>query len=288
MNKLRINLNNQNIPNTFNIENNNKENEGKNSLLNSTKKTNKSSNAKSKKTRNNTQNNKQKHSEQDSKKITDIIFILDRSGSMSGLENDTIGGFNSMIKKQKKENINDETFITTVLFDNHLKTIHNRTPLNNVKTLTEKDYFVGGSTALFDAIGFTLNNHKTEIDKQNIDTKDNNTIVIITTDGYENSSKEYNYKQIKDLITTSKDKGWEFIFLGANINSEEFGNKIGIGVNNSIKYSASSVGTSIMFDEISDCMSSIRKAKSSDCYDSINIKSMFKKSMNYNDQFDEE
>jgi len=250
MNKIRENLNNQNIPSQYKIKESNKNNK-KN------------------------QHKKSQPKNQNTTKIMDIIFILDRSGSMSGLEDDTIGGFNGMIKNQKNQNLNDEIYVTTVLFDNTIKMIHNRTPLKDVKDLTSKDYFVGGSTALFDAIGYTINSNKNSQKNKRADS----TIMIITTDGYENSSREYNFSQIKNLINERKNKNWEFIFLGANIDSEEFSNKIGIDRDNAINYSASSKGTQVMYSEMADCMTAIRQRNISNKQSSnFSVKDSFKKS----------
>ena len=156
------------------------------------------------------------------KNLTEMVFILDRSGSMAGLESDTIGGFNSMIKKQQNE-IEGKTFISTILFDHESIVLHDRLPLSEVKPLTEKDYEVRGTTALLDAVGDAINHVKKVhkyiskyADEEHLPEK---TLFVITTDGMENSSVHYDYNQIKRLIEQQKELGWEFIFLGANIDA---------------------------------------------------------------------
>lgn len=160
------------------------------------------------------------------KGLTELVFILDRSGSMSGLEADTIGGFNSMIEKQKQEE--GEAFLTTVLFDSKVETVNDRVKLENVKPLTEKQYFVRGTTALLDALGMSIT-HISNIHKyareEDVPEK---TLFIITTDGMENSSRTYSRAQVKELIEAKKEEGWEFIFLGATLDAVEEAESIGI------------------------------------------------------------
>jgi uncharacterized protein YegL len=153
---------------------------------------------------------------------THVVFILDRSGSMSGRESDVIGGFNSLIKEQKALNFNDTVFITTVLFDGEYELLHNATLLEFVDTLTSEQYFPRGSTALLDAIGKTINILKSKINKKD------KVLFFINTDGEENSSKEYNIGDIKRLISQQKEFGWKFVFLGAGIDAFSNGRKIGI------------------------------------------------------------
>ena len=169
-------------------------------------------------------------------KITDIVFLLDRSGSMSGLESDTIGGYNSFIKEQKK--IEGKVYLTTVLFDNDYEVLHDRIDIQKVKNLTNKDYFVRGSTALLDAIGITINNIKKQA-------KDHKVIFVITTDGMENVSREYTKDKIKKMI--KQNKNFEFIYLGANIDSYSEGASIGIDRTHIANYKASEKGTKSMF-----------------------------------------
>lgn len=161
------------------------------------------------------------------KNLTELVFIIDKSGSMSGLENDTIGGFNSLIEKQKKET--GKAIVSTILFSDVIDVIHDRLDINQVPNLTNKDYFICGCTALLDAIGQTLTRIIHVHENLNEDEQPGKTLFIITTDGMENSSKEYSYKKIKELINLAKEKyNYEFIFLGANIESEEEASKLGI------------------------------------------------------------
>ena len=171
-------------------------------------------------------------------KQLDIVFLLDKSGSMSGSESDTIGGYNSFINKEKKSNTN--SLVTTVLFDNNYHKLYDRININNIKKLTSKDYYVGGCTALYDAIGITIN----EMDKNNPD----KVLFVITTDGLENASREYNKNNIKKLIESHKN--YEFIFLGAGIDSYSEGESIGIKKTNISNYSKSGRGINKMFASI--------------------------------------
>ena len=171
-------------------------------------------------------------------KEQDIIFILDRSGSMSGIEEDTIGGFNSFINKYKK---NKETKVTTVLFDDQYEVLYEKKPITEVKKLTPKEYYVRGCTALMDAIGKTINS----LDKK---TKDNKVLFVITTDGLENASHEYDKKKIKKLI--EKHSNWEFIYIGANIDSYSEAQQLGIRSTNTANYSKSKKGVKTLFDSV--------------------------------------
>ena len=169
------------------------------------------------------------------KNLTEIVFILDRSGSMSGLETDTIGGFNSMIEKQKKEN--GEALISTVLFDNVSEVIHDRVPVQKVEPMTDRDYSVRGCTALLDAIGGAIhhigNVHK-YARKEDVP---EHTLFVITTDGMENTSRRYDSEKVKKMIERQKEKyGWEFLFLGANIDAVETAKHFGIGADRAVNY----------------------------------------------------
>ena len=191
--------------------------------------------------------------------ITELVFILDRSGSMGGLEKDTIGGFNSMIEKQKKET--GTAFVTTILFDNHIETLHNRIDLEKIQPLTDKDYYVRGSTALLDAVGTTINlitNIHNHIRKEDVPAK---TMFIITTDGMENSSREFNYKNIKSMIQAKQELGWEFIFIGANIDAVTEGEKFGIAAERAVNYIADAAGTSALFGSVSASISEMRSSR---------------------------
>ena len=168
----------------------------------------------------------------------DIVFVLDKSGSMSGSEKDTIGGYNSFLAKERKNNTN--SLVTTVLFDNNYEKLYDRVNISNVKKLTEKEYYVGGCTALYDAIGKTI----TELDRKHPE----KVLFVITTDGMENASKEYNKNNIKKLIESHKN--YEFIFLGAGIDSYSEGASIGIKKENISNYSKSRKGISNMFNAV--------------------------------------
>ncbi len=171
------------------------------------------------------------------KKTMDVVFILDKSGSMSGSELDTIGGFNSYLSKTKKEDAYI-TKITTVIFDSTHHTLHDRVDIKKVKKMTEEDYCVGGCTALYDALGDTIKKmEKVKTDK---------VLFVITTDGYENASKEFNNEMIKKLI--KKHKEWEFIYLGADIDSYAAGSSIGISTRNISNYRKSKEGMNTLFD----------------------------------------
>ena len=168
----------------------------------------------------------------------DIVFILDKSGSMSGSEKDTIGGYNSFLAKMRKNNTN--SLVTTVLFDNNYEKLYDRVNISNVKKLTEKEYYVGGCTALYDAIGKTI----TELDRKHPE----KVLFVITTDGMENASREYNKNNIKKLIESHKN--YEFIFLGAGIDSYSEGASIGIKEDNISNYTKSKRGISNMFNAV--------------------------------------
>jgi len=188
---------------------------------------------------------------------TELVFILDRSGSMSGLETDTIGGFNSMIKKQREQE--GECYVSTFLFDNTMKTVHDRVPLERVNLMTERDYYVGGSTALLDALGNAIN-HIGKIHKysRREDVPDK-TIFVITTDGMENSSYKYNSDEVKRLIEKQKAKyDWEFIFLAANIDAVETARTFGIDDSRAVNYHADAKGTACLYETVSEAVCNMR------------------------------
>ena len=191
--------------------------------------------------------------------VTELVFILDKSGSMAGLENDTIGGFNSMIEKQKE--VDGEVFVTTVLFSTFYEKLHNRTPLSEIKPLTTRDYIVGGGTALLDAVGNTIEHFNiihTYARKEDVPSK---TIFIITTDGEENASCRFSYAQIKELISKQKEeKGWEFIFAGANIDAESTADRMGIHRDRAIQYNANT-DIHCCYETIDNYVSSYRMDK---------------------------
>ena len=192
--------------------------------------------------------------------MTELVFILDRSGSMSGLERDTIGGFNSMIEKQKKEE--GEALVSTVLFDHESAVIHDRLPLDRVPLMTDKEYFTRGSTALLDALGGAIhhigNVHK-YARREDVPEK---TLFIITTDGYENSSSRYDYEKVRKMIERQKEKhGWEFLFLGANIDAAAEAKRFGISADRAVNYKCDEAGTALNYEVISDAVRSVRACK---------------------------
>lgn len=195
------------------------------------------------------------------KGLTEIVFILDRSGSMSGLESDTIGGYNSMIEKQKKEE--GEALISTVLFDGQTDVLHDRVPLDKISPITEKEYYVRGSTALLDAVGGAIrhigNVHK-YAREEDVPEK---TLFIITTDGMENSSRQYSYDKVKKMIEKQKEKyHWEFIFLGANIDAVGVADRFGVDRQHAVRYECDSAGTALNFQVMNKMVSCARGAKS--------------------------
>lgn len=190
------------------------------------------------------------------KGLTELVFILDRSGSMGGLESDTIGGFNGMLQKQKKEE--GEANVTTVLFDDEIETIHDRFPIHIVNPLTEQDYYVRGCTALLDAVGSTvkkvenIQNHLPE------EMQAEKIIFVITTDGEENASQEYSSKMVKKMIEKQQEKGWQFLFLGANIDAATEAEKIGIKKSHAATYKNDAKGVQLNYEVVGRVMSCMR------------------------------
>ena len=191
------------------------------------------------------------------KGLTEIIFILDRSGSMFPTIDDTIGGFNATIEKQK--NIEGECLVSTVLFNEHSKVLHDRVDLKNINELTKKEYDVNGCTALLDAIGDAIHHIKNVHKYIREEDRPEKTMFIITTDGMENASRKYNYNNIKRVIEAQKEQGWEFIFLGANIDAYEEGKKFGISEDCICDYSQDKEGINIQYSRISNAMSQVRR-----------------------------
>lgn len=191
------------------------------------------------------------------KNLTEMVFILDRSGSMSGLENDTIGGYNSLLQKQKNEA--GEALVTTVLFDDKYEMIHDCADIKTIKPMTNKEYYARGCTALLDAVGKTINTVSTRhksLPENEIPSK---TVVVIITDGYENASREFNQATIKAMIERQKEESnWEFLFLGANIDAEQVAGKYGISKDMSVNYEADSVGIKTNFSAVSNTLSHAR------------------------------
>ena len=181
--------------------------------------------------------------------MTEIVFILDRSGSMAGLESDTIGGFNSMIEKQQKE-LEGNALVSTILFDHESIVLHDRVPIAEVKPLTEKDYEVRGTTALLDAIGDAVKHIRNIHKYARAEDRPQKTLFVITTDGMENASEKFSYRDIKELVGKQKELGWEFIFLGANIDAIEVAGHLGIDARRAVNYHADSRGTSELFGAV--------------------------------------
>ena len=193
------------------------------------------------------------------KNLTEIVFILDRSGSMSGLEADTIGGFNSMIEKQKREA--GEALISTVLFDNFSEVIHDRVPIGRVEPMTDREYYVRGCTALLDAIGGAIH-HIGNIHKHaREEDVPEHTLFVITTDGMENASHRYDSETVKKMIERQKAKyGWEFLFLGANIDAVETASRFGIGADRAVNYHSDHQGTQLNYEVLSAAVSTVRSS----------------------------
>lgn len=189
--------------------------------------------------------------------MTELVFILDRSGSMSGLEKDTIGGFNSMLEKQRKEP--GDAVVSTVLFDNETEVIHDRVSIADIPNLTDKDYYVRGCTALLDAVGGAIhhigNVHK-YARKEDVPEK---TLFIITTDGMENASRRYTYDKVRCMIERQKERyGWEFLFLGANIDAAAEAKRFGIDESMAANYHCDEAGTALNYEVISEAITSVR------------------------------
>ena len=191
------------------------------------------------------------------KNLTELVFILDRSGSMAGLEADTIGGFNAMTQKQRKEP--GEALVSTVLFDNETQVIHDRVPLEKVPALTQKEYYVRGCTALLDAVGGAIhhigNVHKYAREED----RPEKTLFVITTDGMENASRRYTYDKVKAMIAHQREKyGWEFLFLGANIDAAREAARFGIRADRAANYHADHIGTEVIYEAVSEAVCQVR------------------------------
>lgn len=195
------------------------------------------------------------------KGLTEVVFILDRSGSMSGLEADTIGGFNSMIAKQQKEE--GEALISTVLFDDRTEVLYDRVPVGRVEPMNDRQYYVRGCTALLDAIGGSIH-HIANVHKYaREEDRPEKTLFIITTDGMENASRTYGYDRVKEMVEKEQDKyGWEFLFLGANMDAIEVAGRFGIRADRAVNYECDSVGTSLNYRVLGDAVSAVRRSKS--------------------------
>lgn len=194
------------------------------------------------------------------KNLTELVFILDRSGSMAGLEDDTIGGFNAMIGKQKQES--GEAVISTVLFDNESVVIHDRIDIQKIEPMTRKEYYVRGCTALLDAVGGAIhhigNVHKYAREED----RPEKTLFVITTDGMENASREYSYQRVRAMIEGQKEKyGWEFLFLGANIDAAREAARFGIEADRAANYHADRKGTAVIYEAVNEAVGSVRASR---------------------------
>ena len=194
------------------------------------------------------------------KNLTELVFILDRSGSMSGLEDDTIGGFNAMIEKQKGEP--GEAFVSTVLFDHETEVIHDRVDIQRIEPMTRNEYYVRGCTALLDAVGGAIhhigNVHKYAREED----RPEKTLFVITTDGMENASRQYSYEKLKAMIQRQKEiYGWELIFLGANIDAAKEAARFGIDAEYAANYHADSKGTAVIYEAVSEAVCNVRACK---------------------------
>lgn len=194
------------------------------------------------------------------KDLTELVFILDKSGSMAGLESDTIGGYNAMLKKQQEEP--GEAIVTTVLFDDEYELLHDRINIKGIKPITEKEYFVEGTTALLDAVGKTINKIAKAQQNTSEEEQAEKVLFVITTDGMENASIEYSYDKVKAMVEKQKKEfGWEFIFLGANIDAVETAGRFGIMADRAANYHADGYGTALNFEVVSGAISHFRAEK---------------------------
>lgn len=188
--------------------------------------------------------------------VTELVMILDRSGSMEGLEADTIGGYNSMIKKQRKAS--GRVLVSTVLFDDEAKVLYDRVPLDKMPEMTEKDYYVRGCTALLDAVGGAIH-HINRVHKEEGSEAPSKTIFVITTDGLENASRKYSYEKVRKMVEKRKEKdGWEFIFIGANIDAIEVAGRFGIDSDRAANYHSDHLGTELNYEVLSEAVLEMR------------------------------
>ena len=190
-------------------------------------------------------------------KFTEIVFILDRSGSMAGLEEDTIGGFNSLIQKQKKED--GKAVVSTVLFDDKCKVLHDRKDLKEIAPLTEEDYYVRGCTALLDAVGGAIHHIGNVHKYARAEDRPERTLFIITTDGMENASRKYGYEKVKRMIERQKERyGWEFLFLGANMDAVSVAGRFGIAPERAVRFHCDEKGTELNYRVLSETIANVR------------------------------
>ena len=193
-----------------------------------------------------------------SRQLTELVFILDRSGSMGGMESDTIGGVNAVLRKNREAD--GDAVVSVVLFDNFSEVIVDREPIERVRPLTEDDYSVRGCTALLDAVGGSVRFIERVQKYLPAEARPNKTIFVITTDGYENASTRFTYERVKGLIERKQKDGWEFLFLGANIDAAAEANRLGISADRAATYLGDSAGTAVMYDAVSDATVCMRAA----------------------------
>ena len=194
------------------------------------------------------------------KNLTEIVFILDRSGSMAGLEDDTIGGFNAMIEKQKREP--GEAYVSTVLFDNESVVIHDRVDIQKIEPMTRREYYVRGCTALLDAVGKAIHHIGNVHKYARPEDRPEKTLFVITTDGMENASRQYSYDRVKMMIERNTDKyGWEFLFLGANIDAAKEAARFGIRADRAANYHADHQGSAVIYEAVSDAVCNVRASR---------------------------
>ena len=194
------------------------------------------------------------------KNLTEIVFILDRSGSMAGLEKDTIGGFNAMLEKQKKEE--GRVLVSTVLFDHEQQVIHDRVDIRTIEPMTERDYYVRGCTALLDAVGGAIHHIGNVHKYARAEDRPDKTLFVITTDGMENASKRYTYEAVKEKIRRQQEKyGWEFLFLGANIDAAKEAARFGISEDCAANYHADRQGTAVIYEAMSEAVCNARASR---------------------------
>ena len=191
------------------------------------------------------------------KELTEMVFILDRSGSMAGLEDDTIGGFNAMVKKQQKEE--GKALLSAVLFSDRSNVIYDRVDIEKVEPMNDRQYQVGGCTALLDAVGEAIRHIRNVHKYAREEDRPAKTVFVITTDGMENASREYDYKKVSGMIREQQEKGWEFLFLGANIDAVAAARDLGIREDRAVEYEADSEGTELNFEAVSGAIGSLRR-----------------------------
>ena len=192
--------------------------------------------------------------------LTELVMILDRSGSMQGLEKDTIGGYNGMLEKQKSGE--GDVLVTTILFDDRSEMIHDRINIKEIRPITDKEYYVRGCTALLDAVGDAIKHIESIHKYAREEDKPGKTVFVITTDGYENASKHYGYSDVKKMIEQQKERyGWEFLFLGANIDAVAVAGRVGIAPDRAANYVCDSAGTSLNYECVSEAVCDLRASR---------------------------